>query len=104
MVVTYKPIALGKTPVRATPKPNKSIEIYTNLWALIINKTYISVNAKSPGISLKLWSIPIFSPSNNATSTTKLLSRLIHAENENIIDIDIIYKSAILDENSLLNT
>ena len=34
---------------------------------------------------------------------TKLLSKLIHAENENIIDIDITYNNAIFEENILFN-
>ena len=40
--------------------------------SLIISKTKTMVNAKKPGISLILWSIPISTPVKLARSTTKL--------------------------------
>ncbi len=74
---------------------NSIIAIERLVQAGVIPTTYesilfeLTVNAKNPGISLKLCKIPIWLPSKLAASITKLLSILIHAEKENNIEIDI---------------
>ena len=41
-------------------------------------KTRMTVKARNPGISLKLWSIPISAPLKSIFSMAKLFSRLSH--------------------------
>ena len=59
----------------ATPKPIKARAMTENDCSLIISKTKTIVNAKKPGISLILCSMPISTPVNFARSTTKLFNK-----------------------------
>lgn len=81
-VVINKPTKDGKNPVAAVAIPRAISASIAKFCSRNQNKNKITPTAKKPGISLTVWSQPISTPENLATSTTKLLSKAAQIANE----------------------
>ena len=79
-VVISNPLIEGKYAVTAVANPKATSDRIAKFISLKNSNKAITPTARNPGISLTPCNQPIFTPSNSATSITKLFNNAIQVE------------------------